>query len=72
LNLIRCNSQWLIVVVVGDNVVVVVEEAPVVVPVVDNGTVVDGIAVVAGDVVPVDALVVVISTHAIKPMVTYK
>jgi hypothetical protein len=40
------------------------------VPVDDNGTVVDGTAVVGRVVVPVVALVVVTMTQAIKPRVT--
>jgi hypothetical protein len=60
-------TQKFIVVVVGGNVVVVANTAANF----RDGAVVDGTAVVGRGVVPVVALVVVGSTHAIKPMVIY-
>ncbi len=61
-------------VVVGGNVVVVVDGAPVDIGIVvdDNGVVVDGTAVVGSGVVPVVVPVVVSSTHAIIPTVTFR
>jgi hypothetical protein len=61
------------VVVVGGNVVVLIATASttVTIPAVDNGIVVDDTAVVGRGVVPVVIPVVVTSTHAIIPTVTY-